>query len=111
MKRLAAVAALTLAAACGGTGANVADLTVQEGTIAPGLPLRLQGFEEPLLDTLGRREHLDDVVAPAPDEFGRMLRLREWVGAQWPHSDPDPYPPWNTVPGTSSYDARMSVSN
>jgi hypothetical protein len=30
-------------------------------------------------------------------EFESILRIKNWVAEQWPHSIPDPYPPWDAI--------------
>lgn len=61
------------------------------------LPLRLQPFTEPRLAELAAREHLAAVVAGIPREFDQLVRVQDWVNAQWPDGTPDPYPPWNAL--------------
>lgn len=62
-----------------------------------GLPIRYERFDATRLETLAARERLAEVVAGATSEFDAMLRLKEWVAAQFPHSDPNPYPPWDAL--------------
>lgn len=100
-----AIAALALAGgvgwAAGWLGASDRPRVevVENGRIVPGLrlPFRYQPFDEPRLDTLATREHLPDVVAAGRTQFEQITRLKDWVAAQWPHSDPDPYPPWDAL--------------
>lgn len=70
---------------------------VENGDLTEGLPVRYESFDAPQLLDLREREHLDEVVASAQDEFEQVLLLKNWVAAQWPHSIPDPYPPWNAL--------------
>lgn len=62
-----------------------------------GLPVRYEQFDAPRLRQLLVREGLDRVLADATSEFDGVLRLKEWVAAQFPHSDPSPYPPWDAI--------------
>lgn len=64
---------------------------------AEGFPFRFQPFDTPELAELAARERLPDVVAPGRTEFERMIRLKNWVGEQWPAGTPNPYPPWNAL--------------
>jgi hypothetical protein len=70
---------------------------VRNGALQPILPVRFQPLDAPRLDELRTREQLDDVVADGHDEFSRILLLKNWVAAQFPHSIPDPYPPWDAM--------------
>jgi hypothetical protein len=69
--------------------------TVRNGTAYNGLPVRFESFDAPGLRELRERERLDEVIAGAKQPFERALLLKDWVAAQWPHSNPNPYPPWN----------------
>jgi len=62
-----------------------------------GLPVRYERFDSPRIVTLAARERLAAVVAGAATEFDAVLRLKEWVAAQFPHTNPDPYPPWDAL--------------
>jgi hypothetical protein len=64
---------------------------------SPVLPVRFQPLDEPELDRLATHEHLRDVIASEHRQFDQMLRLRDWVNAQWPDGTPNPYPPWNAL--------------
>jgi hypothetical protein len=64
---------------------------------APRLPVRYEWFSAPRLDQLRARERLDAVIAGSATEFEALLRLKDWVAAQFPHSDPIPYPPWDAM--------------
>lgn len=74
---------------------------VQQGPSLPpgeaGLPVRYEHFDAPRIRQLAARENLEAVVAGAADEFGAVLQLKEWVAAQFPHTNPDPYPPWDAL--------------
>lgn len=74
---------------------------VQQGPARPpgeaGLPIRYEHFDDPRIQLLAAREGLNAVVAGAADEFEAVLRLKEWVAAQFPHTIPDPYPPWDAL--------------
>ncbi len=61
------------------------------------LPVRLQPLTEPQLAQLAGREHLAELVAGIPRQFDQMVRLQDWVNAQWPDGTPDPYPPWDAL--------------
>lgn len=63
----------------------------------PRLPVRYEWFSAPRLDQLRAREQLDSVIAGSATEFEALLRLKDWVAAQFPHSEPDPYPPWDAM--------------
>ncbi len=67
------------------------------GTAAPGLPFRYESPWLPRLNELGLRERLDEVVGGRSREFERILRLKDWVAAQFPTTVPDPYPPWDAL--------------
>lgn len=64
---------------------------------AAALPVRYERSEAPRLAQLRSREQLDAVVAGAPREFDAILRLRDWVAAQFPHTLPEPYPLWDAM--------------
>jgi hypothetical protein len=70
---------------------------VANGRIEQGVPIRFETFEAPELATLRSQEGLESVVAGASSEFEKMLLIKNWVAAQWPHGTPDPYPPWNAL--------------
>lgn len=63
----------------------------------PRLPVRYEWFSAPRLDLLRTRERLDSVIAGSATEFEALLRLKDWVAAQFPHADPIPYPPWDAI--------------
>lgn len=81
----------------GGGGPSIQVLERRDGEPSEGLPFRYQPFAEPRLQALGRREGLDAVVGGTPGEFARILRLKDWLAAQWPQGEPDPYPPWDAL--------------
>ncbi len=74
---------------------------VQQGPSLPpgyaGLPVRFEHFDAPRIQQLAARERLEAVVAGAADEFETVLKLKDWVAAQFPHTNPDPYPPWDAL--------------
>jgi hypothetical protein len=72
---------------------------VLNGAIPGGraIPVRFQALDEPTLDHLAAREHLRELVAGAPRQFDQILRVQDWVNAQWPDGTPNPYPPWNAL--------------
>ena len=83
-------------------------LTVPGATIQPlvspklpagaaRLQVRYENYLAPRLDEFRQREHLDAVVQGATGEFDAMLRLKDWVAAQFPMSSPSPYPPWDAM--------------
>lgn len=87
---------------CGGNGEDpppeVAGATVRHnGKPETGLPMRYEDLGTPRLAQLSQRENLAHLAAEARDEFDLMLRLKEWVAMQFPHSTPDPYPPWDAI--------------
>ena len=74
---------------------------VQQGPTLPpghaGLPIRYEHLDAARIEQLAAREGLATIVAGAATEFEAVLALKEWVAAQFPHSDPDPYPPWDAL--------------
>lgn len=62
-----------------------------------GLPVRYEALDHPRLAELAAREGLERVVDGAATEFEAVLKLKEWVAAQFPHTNPDPYPPWDAI--------------
>lgn len=72
---------------------------VRNGLVPGGaqLPFRFQPLDDPQLDELAAREHLRDVAPPDLRQFDRILRVKDWVNAQWPDGTPNPYPPWNAL--------------
>ncbi len=59
--------------------------------------LQEDDFRHPRLALLRSRERLDEVVAPAATQFGKILLLRSWVRRQWEASGSFYYPPWDAV--------------
>ncbi len=94
---------LVLAAACWlvacgvlpGSDADIEVVVERNGVLADGLPFRYQRLGEARLDELLQRERLAEHVDGETSEFARILLLKDWVAAQWPHSEPEPYPPWD----------------
>jgi hypothetical protein len=64
---------------------------------APRLPVRYENPAAPRLAQFAHREQLAVVVQGASSEFDALLRLKNWVAAQWPMGDPNPYPPWDAM--------------
>ncbi len=77
----------------------------KNGDLAEGLPIRFEQPDLQRLQELRQQEILDPLVSKSLDygsltnkaEFESILRIKEWVAAQWPHSLPDPYPPWDAI--------------
>jgi len=96
-------AVVTLALVCSGGAATCARSAApaltdrSEETAVTRLPVRLQPLDDPMLDGLAAREHLRDVAPAKGRQFDRILRVKDWVAAQWPNGTPDPYPPWNAL--------------
>jgi transglutaminase-like putative cysteine protease len=60
------------------------------------IPFEYERFDEPQLVALRSAHRLDEVVAGAKTELERMIRLRNWVSAQWKYDPPLPdYPAWD----------------
>jgi transglutaminase-like putative cysteine protease len=74
---------------------------VQEGPSRPpgdaGLPVRYERSDALRIRELAAREGLGAVVADAADEFEAVLKLKDWVAAQFPQTNPEPYPPWDAL--------------
>ncbi len=74
---------------------------VENGPALPpgeaGLPVRYEHFDAARIEQLAAREGLAQVVAGAASEFEAVLALKEWVAAQFAHSEPNPYPPWDAL--------------
>ena len=64
---------------------------------AARLPVRYENYSAPRLAEFRQREHLDAVVQGATSEFDKVLRLKNWVAAQFPMGIPSPYPPWDAM--------------
>lgn len=103
-RRLAAalLAASVLVVACGGGSVDVPTkfttaVVSHNGDTSAGLPVRYESLSNPRLAAYAQRENLAGVVAGARDEFQAMLMLKEWAAAQFKHSYPDPYPPWDAM--------------
>lgn len=67
------------------------------GDLTPGIPVRYEDPTLARLKELREREKLDSIVDPRRREFENILAIKDWVAAQWPHSTPDPYPPWDAI--------------
>lgn len=63
----------------------------------PILPVRYEDYLVPRLREFASREQLQQVVAGATSEFDGILRLKDWVGAQFVDGNPNPYPPWDAM--------------
>jgi transglutaminase-like putative cysteine protease len=60
------------------------------------IPFEYERFDEPQLVALRKLFRLDEVVAGAKTELQKMIRLRNWVSAQWKYDPPLPhYPAWD----------------
>ena len=60
------------------------------------MPFEYEKFDEPGLAELRAKYKLDEVVAGAKTEIEKMIRLRNWVHAQWTYDPPVPeYPAWD----------------
>ncbi len=75
----------------------VADVLPLAAPDAPRLPVRHERFTTPRLAQFVEREQLAAVVQPATSEFEAMLRLKDWVAAQFAMGNPSPYPPWDAM--------------
>lgn len=55
-------------------------------------------YDEPRLDTLRTRMHLDSILVDARSDFERINRLRHAVATRWSFGSPEPmYPEWNAL--------------
>jgi len=55
-----------------------------------------EDFQNPKLQTLRRRERLDQIVKPGMTDLQKILALAKWTSQQWVASSPLPnYPPWD----------------
>jgi hypothetical protein len=104
------VTALSISA-CGGEEQEQRQLVLRDagilrnGDLSAGLPIRFDPFDFPRLQELKQREQLGVLMTEsfghtagvANTEFESILRIKNWVAAQWPHSDPNPYPPWDAI--------------
>jgi len=60
------------------------------------IPFEYEKFDEPQLAELRKRYKLDEVVAGARSETEKLIKLRNWVCAQWKYDPPIPYyPAWD----------------
>lgn len=60
------------------------------------IPFEYEKFDEPQLVELRCQYQLDEVVAGAQSEIEKMIKLRNWVAAQWEYDPPVPYyPAWD----------------
>src|SRR5690349_13373752 len=97
---VAAAVSVFALAACGSDEPAPVLVSVQvrvNGNLTPGVPVRYEDPSHPRLKELRERENLDAVVLPGRSEFENILAMKDWVAAQWPHSTPDPYPPWDAI--------------
>jgi hypothetical protein len=101
----ASLGGLTILSSCGGgSGSSVSEgpkksfEIIQNGVIATDqFPLRLDALQNPTVVMLRAQESLDSLFLSGDSEFERFLKLKDWVARQWPHGNPDPYPPWNAL--------------
>ncbi len=70
---------------------------IRNGQITDGLPVRFEPLSTPRLAELAEREQLASVFAGARDEFDAILKLKEWTAMQFPHTEPNPAPPWDAM--------------
>jgi len=80
-------------------GSTPKPLRVDHNGILPqtdSLQFRLEPLDYPDLDRLAEREHLRD-LAGSGRQFDQILRVKNWVAAQWPEGVPTPNPPWNAM--------------
>ena len=67
-----------------------------EEILYTSMPFEYEKFDEPQLVELRTKYRLDEVVAGAPSEIAKMIKLRNWVAAQWKYDPPIPYyPAWD----------------
>jgi hypothetical protein len=67
-----------------------------EEILYTSMPFEYERFDEPQLVELRREYKLDEVVAGAESELEKMIKLRNWVSAQWKYDPPIPYyPAWD----------------
>lgn len=67
-----------------------------EQILYTSMPFEYEKFDEPQLVELRRQYKLDDVVAGGKTELEKIIRLRNWVSAQWPYTPPlREYPAWD----------------
>ena len=60
------------------------------------MPFAYEDFKHPRLAELRRKYKLDEVVAGAETEFEKLVKLRNWVAAQWHYKPPtEKYPAWD----------------
>jgi len=67
-----------------------------EEILHTSIPFEYEKFDEPQLVELRTKYKLDEVVAGARNEIEKMIKLRNWVHAQWEYDPPIPYyPAWD----------------
>jgi hypothetical protein len=67
-----------------------------EEILYTSIPFEYEKFDQPQLVELRNQYKLDEVVAGAQSEMEKMIRLRNWVSAQWKYDPPVPYyPAWD----------------
>jgi len=67
-----------------------------EEILYTSMPFEYERFDEPQLAELRSQYRLDEVVAGAQSELEKMIKLRNWVSAQWKYDPPIPYyPAWD----------------
>jgi len=62
-----------------------------ERIVRSDYPFRYQPYDEPRLHELRKRYQLDEVVAPAKDEFEQLVLLRNWCRSQFRRCDYQPF--------------------
>jgi hypothetical protein len=67
-----------------------------EEILYTSMPFEYEKYDEPALVELRTKYKLDEVVAGASSEIDKMIKLRNWVAAQWKYDPPIPYyPAWD----------------
>ena len=67
-----------------------------ENILYTSIPFEYEKFDEPQLAELRATYKLDEVVSGAKSEIEKMIKLRNWVCAQWNYDPPIPYyPAWD----------------
>jgi hypothetical protein len=67
-----------------------------EEILYTSMPFEYERFDEPQLVELRAKYKLDEVVAGAKTEMERVIKLRNWLHAQWQYQAPIPYyPAWD----------------
>jgi len=78
--------------------ANVRATSLAGGlALPPRVPFLWEDFQHPRLRTLRERYRLDEVIAGAPSDLERVIRLRHWVKSRWDHEQPITSPLWDAL--------------